>query len=189
VRHLEDILAAEAQAAHLAECGECRDQVERWAELGLAAPEAAPSGEVWRRIEASLQPGRFAAVVDRLARFFDLGRDRARVLLDRLDSRWLDGPSPGIWISHVKAGPRLAGCYAGFFRLAPGVPFPAHRHLGPESMLVLEGSVRVGSGEIVRDGEVLESAPGSVHDFMVAGDDDCIAAVLQEGGLELGVKL
>jgi hypothetical protein len=56
-------------------------------------------------------------------------------------------------------------------------------------MLVLEGSVRVGSGEVVRDGEVLESAPGSAHDFIVAGDHDCIAAVLQEGGLEFGVKL
>jgi quercetin dioxygenase-like cupin family protein len=147
------------------------------------------SPEVWARIEASLQPGRFAMVVDRLARFLDVTRERARTLLDRLDSRWLDGPTAGISIQHLKAGPRLAGRYAGAFRLAPGTTFPAHRHLGPESMLVLEGSVRVSSGELVKDGEVLDSAGGSAHDFSVAGDDDCIAVVLQEGGMEFGIKL
>jgi hypothetical protein len=190
VEHLDENLLTPLTAegeAHLAGCERC--QTELLALVGLSVGESQPSPLVLERLLESVQPGRFSLVVDRLARFFDVTRDRARALLDRLDSRWLDGPAPGIWLQHAKPGPRLEGRYAGFFRLAPGVPFPAHRHLGPESMLVLEGSVRVSSGELVSDGEVLDSSAGSAHDFQVAGDDDCIAAVIQEGGLEFGIKL
>jgi len=189
VHPFDDIPSRDTDDAHLTECAECRETRAAFADVGLVTPPQAPPAELWERIEASLQPARFALVVDRLARFLDVTRERARTLLDRLDSRWLDGPTPGISIQHLKAGPRLAGRYAGDFRLAPGTTFPAHRHLGPESMLVLEGSVRVSSGELVRDGEMLDSAAGSAHDFIVAGDDDCIAVVIQEGGLEFGIKL
>lgn len=155
--------------------------------LSLLAEQPAPS--VLERIEASLEPGRFNLIVDRLARFFDLGRDRIRVILERIDQRWMDGPEAGIQLQHVKAGPRLDGCYAGLFRLQPGTRFPAHRHLGPESMMVLEGSVHESNGHFVTSGEVLESDQGSAHDFVVTDDHECIAAVVQAGGMELGVDL
>jgi anti-sigma factor ChrR (cupin superfamily) len=190
VGHLdEDVFSHPSDESHLAECDSCRDQVELVASIGLAAPEAAPSPDVLRRLLDSVQPGRFALVVDKLARLFDLTRQHTRSLLDQLDSQWLDGPSPGIWLQHIQPGPRLAGHYAGFFRISPGTVFPAHRHLGPESMLVLEGSVRVSSGQLVGDGEVLESSAGSAHGFIGAGDDDCTVAVVQEGGFEFGITL
>ncbi len=157
--------------------------------LALALDPIEPSASLFERIEASLAPGRFNLIVDKLARFFDLGRDRIRVLLDRLDARWLDGPEAGIQLQHVKGGPRLQGCYAGFFKLQPGVRFPAHRHLGSESMMVLEGSVRESNGHFLTSGDVLHSAQGSAHDFAVADDHECIAAVVQAGGMEFGIKL
>ena len=54
---------------------------------------------------------------------------------------------------------------------------------------MLEGSVRVSSGEQLQDGDSIDSVTGSAHDLTVDGDDDCIAAVVQEGGMEFGVKL
>jgi anti-sigma factor ChrR (cupin superfamily) len=155
--------------------------------LSLAAEPPAPS--VMERIEASLTPGRFNLIVDRLARFLDVGRDRVRVILERMDQRWMDGPAPGIQLQHVKAGPALAGWYAGLFRLRPGTRFPAHRHLGPESMMVLEGSVHESRGHFLTSGEVLDSDKDSAHDFVVTDDHECIAAVVQAGGMEFGVRL
>jgi hypothetical protein len=157
--------------------------------LALSLEPVTPSESLLERIEASLAPGRFNLIVDKLARFFDLGRDRIRVILDRLDQRWMDGPEKGIQLQHIKAGPRLAGCYAGLFKLQPGVRFPAHRHLGPEAMMVLEGSVNESNGYLLTSGDVLESRKDSAHDFVVADDHECIAAVIQAGGMEFGVDL
>ena len=178
---------------HAAACPACRAELralrEVLARVALAEAPVLPSPSVLERVMASVAPGRFDGVVDQLARFFDVTRERARALVERMDTRWLPGPSDGIALQAVKAGPRLAGAWAGFIRLAPGVPFPAHRHLGPESMLVLEGAVRQHDGRVIATGATLDSAPGSAHAFVVADDHECVAAIVQFGGMEFGILL
>jgi anti-sigma factor ChrR (cupin superfamily) len=56
-------------------------------------------------------------------------------------------------------------------------------------MMVLEGSVTESHGIFLTSGDVLDSEKDSAHDFVVTDDHECIAAVVQAGGMEFGVDL
>ena len=66
-------------------------------------------------------------------------------------------------------------------RFAAGMRFPAHRHLGPEALFVLEGSYRDQSGRLVGPGELHEMATNSEHFFKVSKGTPCVAASVQFG--------
>lgn len=118
---------------------------------------------------------------------------RARALLDLDDDatvalfaavsapdRWQAGPGDGVELFHIDAGPALAGAITGFVRLAPGARFPHHRHVGHETVLVLEGGF-VDDGRVCAAGEEVTMPPGSDHD-VVAGPQGCLyLAVVLEG--------
>jgi anti-sigma factor ChrR (cupin superfamily) len=180
---------------HLGSCERCRRESaaidELVASVGYAAPPLEMSPELRARVLASTGPSRFAPVRDKLAALFDLGREATDALLDTLDynSTWKAGPLPGLRLARGQAGPAHEGSYAGFLRLQAGMRFPAHRHVGDESLLVLTGGLRLSSGRVMHAGDREDSAPGSTHDLVILDDEECIVAVVQHGGIEFGVKL
>lgn len=145
-----------------------------------AAP--APGGPLpsFARLEASLSeiPTRYAPLFARVAELFDLSEDAVRNELARLRNPkvWSFAGLPGIAHVPVNGGPSVAGAETLFVRFAPGLRFPAHRHTGPERVLVLEGSYEDDGGVVHRAGELREWAPGSAHSFRVSRDEPCIIA-------------
>ena len=59
--------------------------------------------------------------------------------------------------------------------------FPSHRHHGPETLFVLEGSYRDQSGLLVGPGDVHEMRADSEHFFKVTPGAACVAASVQFG--------
>jgi predicted ChrR family anti-sigma factor len=185
--------------SHLKGCPRCRKEAaeasEAVAGLALAVAPEAPSPRARRRVLKAVDPERFASRVAGLAQLFDLSEAQAKALLEELNHAegWEPGPVEGFSLRHGTHGPRLQGMYTGFVRLEPGTRFPHHRHLGREVMFVLEGGFRVdGSGAEYDAGDTLEMSVGTSHSFTAvrpAGPDeeeeDCIAAVLLESGVDI----
>ena len=180
---------------HLAHCAECRGKLATVAAagalLGYALPPVAPEPALRARLNRALEAGPLWRHVDALAALFDLDADASARQLGRLAAAdaWKPGPIPGLRVRLARAGAACAGAYTGFLRLAPGGRFPAHEHLGAESTLVLAGSLRQNDGRELHAGELLVLPVGAAHDFVALPGEDCIAAVLQHGGLRFGVAL
>jgi len=153
--------------------------------IGLAVDPLAPPPRVRERLLASATPLRSSRSHRALGRLFDLPRERVELLVERAhdDGEWLDGPVPGFRLLHAETGPAHRGAYAGLVRLAPRVRFPAHRHLGRETMIVLVGGIVLCDGRQVHAGQELVSEADSAHDFTVLDGAECVAAVLQIGGV------
>jgi putative transcriptional regulator len=153
----------------------------------LLAPPVEPDPALRRRILASLDPTtRFEGFVARVAGLFDLPEARAREVLAAGDAvqeqSWVDAFVPGVRLFHLQGGERVAGADCGLVHLAPGVRFPAHRHLGREWTLSLAGSAREDGGEVWLPGDLVVREPGSAHSFLALGDEPYLfAAVLFEG--------
>jgi len=126
---------------------------------------------------------RFSPFVADLARHFDLAVTRVRELLQRIDDQacWSAGPLPGIGLIHFAAGPNAVAPDTGFVRLAAGLVFPYHRHLGHEINYVLQGALRDGDGTLVLPGEAIVMPPGSAHEFSVPDAAGAVIAVVQAG--------
>ena len=169
-------------------------------------PRAELVAELMARLNGHLEvPQPLARWLDRLAGLLDLTYPQARALLCTLDdaSSWqpmvLDSRGPtGVAIRTVKPGPKRAGQEACLLRLEPGHPlicsgpsrgqwvssgpsrgqFPAHRHVGDERALVLQGGLREDDGTPHHAGELIHHRDGSVHSFEALPGETCIAAVL-----------
>jgi hypothetical protein len=50
-------------------------------------------------------------------------------------------------------------------------------------MLVVEGGIRLDDGRELHAGATLDSEAGSAHDFVVLPGEECLAAVVQFGGV------
>ena len=98
-------------------------------------------------------------------------------------------------VSHDAAGAvaRERGASAVLIRMDPGVGYERHRHVGPESVLVLQGGYRDDTGE-VRQGEFAHYAAGSVHAPVALGDPSrprgpdnpaCVLYAVAVDGIEL----
>lgn len=171
-------------------------------ELGVGAPEGAaaavalaaagdagePSRALRDRVMGSLgRGGRFGIFADRLARLFDIPIENALRLLAKVEdpASWRPGPAPGIQMMPVRPGPKYDGAIAAIGRLAPGARFPRHGHIGAETTLVMAGGFRDSSGVEIERGDELFEPPGTEHDFVVLDGEDCIAAVLALGGVDM----
>lgn len=172
-----DALAAEVTAAH-----------EALASLAVALPPVAPSPGLRDRLMASARgPARFAPFVDRLARLADLALERAQALLAELlrPDVWQPSPGPNVHLVHFDGGPAVAGADAGFVRVAAGTPFPDHRHVGDETVLVVQGSYLDSGGATVRAGDQVTMPADSRHAFVAGAGEDLIYAVVVHGGIEI----
>lgn len=172
----DELAAAEADAA------------EALSSLAVALTPVAPSPGLRDRLMASARgPARFAPFIDRLARLVDLTGERVQALLASLASpgTWLPTPGPNVHLVHFDGGPAVAAADAGFVRVAAGTVFPDHRHVGDETVLVLQGSYSDSDGSHVRAGEIVTRPTDSRHWFTAGPDEDLIYAVVVYGGIEI----
>jgi len=144
----------------------------------------APSGEGLTRLMHAVAepPLRYAPFFERIGRLWDMPEPDVREVLERSRSNgaWRRAPLPGLRL--LRVGERGSGRddrYLAHF--AQGMRFPSHRHRGHEAVLLLEGSYTDGAGTVFRSGDVHEMTEGSEHEFVVAPDEPCIAAVRHHG--------
>jgi putative transcriptional regulator len=195
--HLDDILPelllgtldapARLEAErHLASCAHCRAESERLAPamrgLALSVAPVEPPPAVLARVVAGMEgPGRLARFADKVARLFDVGRDKALRLLESLSepAAWQPGFMPGMDFVPVEAGAGREGMAAMLVRFAPGMEFPHHEHAtGDEWTLVLEGGLREDSGAEAWPGELMVKAEGSAHALSTLPGPACVVALL-----------
>ena len=160
----------------------------RFAE-GLTA--VAPPPAVWQRLQDSLDsdPQRpldtvAAPLTARIAHLLDLTVEQTRALLSQLPQpwRWVAALGPGIELFHLTPGPSLSGAACGFVRVPAGAPFPEHRHLGDELVLVLQGAFATETGELISAGREHRMPAGSAHSFTARpGPALVYLAVVREG--------
>lgn len=130
------------------------------------------------RLLASAGAEPLAPFVDALASLFDLARERARELLAlfETDEGWTP-LFPGAAFIDLEGGPAIGGQTVGLVRIAPGLHFPAHRHLGEETVLVLQGAF-VDGDRRVEPGDQVTMPDGSRHDFRVVSEVELRYAVV-----------
>lgn len=198
MEHLDDILpdlllgtleapARQRAEQHLGTCARCREEAARLSPAlgGLAAmvtPLEPPPGVLPQLMARMEGPKRLARFAEQVARFFDVGRERALALLESLSAPgvWLPYKEPGVEVVPVEAGPGRAGMLTAFARLAPETRFSHHAHPTREWTLVLEGGLREDSGLQVWPGDVLEKQPGTEHELTALPGMSCIVAFAEE---------
>jgi putative transcriptional regulator len=159
--------------------------------LSEALPAVVPSAGLRERIlDGALTEGRLARFAGAVAELLDVGLDKAKALLERIDdpAAW-SHELPGISFLWVDGGPRVAAAVRGFVRVSAGQEFPEHEHLGDEITLVLQGGFEdVERGRVFRPGEIDRMPPGTSHGFraLPGGPDLVKLAVVQTGLRALG---
>jgi quercetin dioxygenase-like cupin family protein len=165
-------------------------------ELGLLAlcdglPEIEPPASLRARVlEDAVLPSRFGRFAEQVAELLDVGLDKARELLARIDdpAAW-SHELPGVSFLWVEGGPRVAQAVRGFVRVQAGLEFPHHEHLGDEVTLVMQGAFEDHDRKrVFRPGEVDHMRQGTSHGFRVVpdGPDLLKLAVVQTGLRALG---
>jgi anti-sigma factor ChrR (cupin superfamily) len=163
--------AAEARAfeQHVAEgCEACaaelRASEETVAQLAFAVPPAAPTASVRERLLALA-----SADADSAA---PTGRDSTSragtsnfIVLRAGEGEWIETEDAGVSYKLLFADD-ARGTFTTLVRMRPGARIPAHRHLGVEQCLVLEGDVRTGD-IAMKAGDFNCSLPGSVHEELL----------------------
>ena len=190
VQEVEHELAHSQQAR-----AELRAIEESLGHLAHSTGPITPSEQVKTSLFASMNQSKpFAGFVGRLATFFDLGRERARELLDTialaLEGPWEGFPLPGTSLLHLEGGPQVAAAEnCGLVRLEPSAVFPEHKHLGDEWALVLQGAAIdiIGdlTGEVSRPGDVMHRAPGTRHSFRSIDQEALVFSVVLYDGFEI----
>jgi quercetin dioxygenase-like cupin family protein len=153
-------------------------------------PAIDPPADGRGRLLSSLsRGGRLWRFAEQVADLLDLPIERARELLDDVDRSEVWEPAlPGITRYWVEGGPRVRGAVRGFIRVDAGLTFPEHAHLGPESVLILQGSYRdTVDGQIYHPGDVSVMTEGSEHAVEVPGDGiDLLKLVVAYNGVRIG---
>ena len=172
--------------AHLTSCPRCQSRFtavhESLAELSLTAPKVAPPKSLRDNLLAGLDSRSalpYPGFARRLQRMFQFDEQQTLDLLRKSadPKSWEDQGL--ISLLHFDAGAALPGTHAGFMRLAPGVRFPRHRHVGQEHMLMLSGTLQEeDTGIIYHPGDSLRSEAGSEHAFSILPPHDGVFALL-----------
>jgi putative transcriptional regulator len=120
-----------------------------------------------------------------MAQLFDITVDRARELLGLVEraASW-ENPVPGISLIHFDGGPACAAADCGFVRVAPGCTFPWHTHRGEEVNVILAGTVRDSTGNVLQAGDELVQLANTQHD-LTAGEDEVIYVARAMNGIEV----
>ena len=175
------------EALESASDAELTDTAEALGVLATAIEREPASAEARRRLlaAASASDERFAPFFERLSELFDLGVDAVRRVLTKAadGAAWQPGPMPGVELFHFEGGPRVAAADNGLVRLAPGLPFPKHRHLGTERILLIEGAYVDDAGRLWQAGDLHVSGPDVVHAYRVTDDGPCVLALSLEDGI------
>ena len=114
----------------------------------------------------------------------DVAALRALFARAEKDSEWQPGPLPRVSLFQLDGGPAVAGLDTGLVRFKKGMPFPRHRHVGPERVLVLEGGYFddqrwYGPGDL----HVMED--GTEHALQIGDEQDLLVAVILVADIEV----
>jgi len=155
--------------------------------LPEALPQAHGPAALRARLleETSRAPERYSPFTRTLSELLDISRDDVRALLQRSaePGAWKMSGLPGIRKLPIQAGPARSGAQTYLVRFAAGVRFPAHRHEGLETVLIMAGSYTESTGKRYATGDLHLMEPGTAHSFTIEKDEDCIAATVLHGGL------
>jgi anti-sigma factor ChrR (cupin superfamily) len=102
--------------------------------------------------------------------------------LDESAYAW-EEPYPGMRTAVVKLDPEQSFC-ATLIWASPGARYPAHRHHGDETTLVLQGACRDEHGSYTA-GDVARMRAGTTHWVEFLPGEDCIAYLVARGGHEI----
>lgn len=89
---------------------------------------------------------------------------------------------PGVKVHVVREDPSR-GLRGYLVWARPGARMPEHRHLGEETILVLQGALRDHRGTYT-SGQVCGSAAGSAHSEEALPGEDCFCYVVSYNGIE-----
>jgi ChrR Cupin-like domain len=130
---------------------------------------------------------RFAPLFDQLTKFFDLSAEALRNVFARAEreNEWQEGPLPWVSLFHFAGGPAVAGLDTGFVKLKKGTPFPAHRHLGSERVLILEGSYHDHEQRYYGPGDFHDMTDGTEHSLVMSATEDVLLAVIMSGEIQV----
>lgn len=96
---------------------------------------------------------------------------------------WRATRHPGIFL-HTLRRDVVTGDATVLIRMQPRCSYPAHRHIGMEEVLILQGGYRDERGEH-RAGDYLINEAGSTHSPVAQdGTEDCIMLAITHGGIE-----
>jgi anti-sigma factor ChrR (cupin superfamily) len=142
--------------------------------LGYMAPVASPplalKAKLLERIQAE------AAAEARIP--------SVRSPIDVASLRWEPSAYPDVSFHWLRQDETTGTCTA-FVKIAPGCRYTAHRHVGGEECLVLQGGFRDRRGEY-HAGSFVYYEPGSIHhDFQALDGEECLLFVVAHGGLEM----
>lgn len=85
---------------------------------------------------------------------------------------------------HFYRSDRETGHAAVMIRMEPGCSYPAHRHHGPEELLVLTGGFRDAAG-VYRAGEYARFEAGSHHHPVALDEGVCVFFAIAHEGIDL----
>jgi quercetin dioxygenase-like cupin family protein len=145
-----------------------------------------PSAGLAASILAALPTQRFTRFANEVADLLDIDMKQAQNLLDGVDdsSNWAAGPIDGMTIYHVEGGPKVSRAITGFTRIEANGEFPEHKHLGIESILILQGYFKdTVSHEVHGPGDIVHMASQTSHGFKLLEDATQLTylVVVQEG--------
>lgn len=150
----------------------------------------APTVSLRDRLFASTETNhRFDELVDVIGREADLDADAVHDLLLSVDqaSSWEPGPVPWISLLHFEGGPSRQQHITGFVRIEPGQVFPEHGHLGPETIVVLQGECRDSfDGKVHGRGALVRTEPDVEHELVVTSDVPFVYLAVVSEGISLG---
>jgi anti-sigma factor ChrR (cupin superfamily) len=172
-RDFEQHVAAGCEAC-AAELREFEDVV---AQLAFIAPPATPPASVRARLLKLVSAGGASSdASDETRTAPDAAADF--LVLRAGEGEWIETEDAGVSYKLLFADAAL-GTFTTLVRMQPGARVPAHRHLGVEQCLVLEGDLRTGS-IAMEAGDFNCSLPGSVHDELITDDGALLLIVAPE---------
>jgi anti-sigma factor ChrR (cupin superfamily) len=141
-----------------------------------------------RLLEALDPYQRFARFERAVADLLQVSPAQAAAALRSIDDEaaW-QVQAPGVAYLPVAAGPDAGFFLAGFLRVAAGLEFPLHEHLGDEVTLVLQGAFEESqSREVFRPGQPSRMPAGSRHTLRaLPGGPDLVGLVAVKTGVRL----
>jgi putative transcriptional regulator len=180
---------------HVGACAACADRLRGLGDAvaslaGAAGVAPAPAALRGRLLGSLGHLNRFAAYAPALAELLDRPLHETRRDLFDLSrtNEWEMELLPGMRIHPLRVGPAKAGSMALLACFAPGTGVPPHRHLGRETIQVLQGAFEESGGRVIGPGDALVSEVGSGHAMRIVGDVDCLCAILNEGPIEMGLS-
>lgn len=100
---------------------------------------------------------------------------------------WRETRHGGVFLSVLRLDEKTRDATV-FILMRPGCGYPAHRHVGVEEVLVLQGGYGDSKGEH-RAGDYIINEAGSAHHPVALEGEDCILFAVAHGGIErLGSK-